>query len=95
MLDAIVERALRLSKSTTATLGLRDGDVARVVARIGSQALVERGDFVTLDQRRVSARAIVEARTFHIPDHSAPAVLDEFPDNHNRNPVAAAGATRA
>src|SRR5687768_18250869 len=35
VLAAVTESALRLSRSVTATLNLRDGDVGRIVARAG------------------------------------------------------------
>lgn len=88
VLDAIVERAMHLSKSTTAALGLRDGEHLRVVASGGVQADAHRGTVGALNQRRSSVRALVEQRTIHIADHSDPAVLEEFPENQNRAAVA-------
>ena len=88
VLDAIVERATRLSGSTTAGLALRAGDDIRVVATIGNQLRDARGDVIPIDLRRPAARTVVERRTIHIPDLSDPAVVEEFPDIVNRSPVA-------
>jgi GAF domain-containing protein len=88
VLDAIVEHAERLSKSTTAVLSLRDENRARVVAIRGIQAGHHLGEIGTIDRSRAAGRAYVEGRTIHIADHSDPVVLDEFPGNQNRAAVA-------
>jgi len=90
VLDAIVSRAMLMSKSTTAAVSLRVGDRLTIVASAGAQAgdYSQPGVSTVLNQRRASARAIIERRTIHIADHSAPEVLAEYPDNHNRTAVA-------
>jgi GAF domain-containing protein len=89
VLDAIVESAARLSSSRSANVVLRDGDRLPIVASVGVRAQELRARFATVDQRRPSARALLERRTIHIPNQSDPAVLAEFPDILIRTTVAA------
>jgi GAF domain-containing protein len=91
VLDAVVERGLRLSASSFAALMLRDGDVGRVVAFTGRIPADSRyGNTlydVPLTRRTTSTRVILTGLTIHIPDRSDSSVLAEYPDS------AFAGAT--
>jgi len=88
ILDAVVESARRLSNSPRSLLGIREGDALRVVAAAGAIRRGNRvGDIVSLvpETASVSARAMREQRTIHVPDMSAPAFLREFPDHSMRH----------
>jgi class 3 adenylate cyclase/putative methionine-R-sulfoxide reductase with GAF domain len=67
VLDTVVTNAARLCRALNATIYLRDGDVAVIHAQFG-----EGGS--PLDTRRalnadwITGRAILEARTIHVPD---------------------------
>jgi GAF domain-containing protein len=87
VLDAVVESTLRLSDSKRVYLSLRDGGNLRLTAAAGIYDAVPFTS-LSLDERRPPALAVVERRTIHVPDHSDPDVLGEFPDIRNRTPIA-------
>jgi two-component system, NtrC family, sensor kinase len=67
VLDAVVASAARLCEALDATILLRDGDV--VVPRAHSGPLgAPFGQRQPLNRRWVTGRAVLEARTIHVPD---------------------------
>ncbi|MFN8523464.1 MAG: GAF domain-containing protein [Chloroflexota bacterium] len=87
VLDSVVASGRRLSSSTFSWLMIRERDVARVVALDGRHdgaGAVSVGETRSMDNRQSAIRAMLEARTIHIPDRSDPAVLAEFPQNSYR-----------
>lgn len=82
VLDAIVSSGMRLSRSTTAYLGIREGEDFRVVAIAGSNPVSGAlGRVRSLAKRQSTTQAMLQSRTIHIPDRSDPAMLAEYPDN--------------
>jgi two-component system, NtrC family, sensor kinase len=80
VLDAVVASAARLCEALDAIVFLRDGEV--VVSRAHSGPLgLPFGEPQPLNRDWVTGRAVLEARTIHIPDllHS-----DEYPDGRER-----------
>ena len=76
ILDAVVANAARLCEALDATILLRDGDV--VVPRAHSGPLgAPFGQRQPLNRHWVTGRAVLEARTIHVPDllHT-----DEYPE---------------
>jgi len=84
VLDAVIQTALRISRSTNAWIATREGDeLVGIAAAAGllpdMTPLI--GRRMSLADRRISPRAFLERRTIHVPDRSDPAVMVEFPDN--------------
>jgi len=77
VLDAVVASAARLCEALAAVLVLRDGDV--VVNRAHSWPLgaANIGQRLPLNRRWVTGRAVLEARTIHVPDLLD---SDEYPE---------------
>jgi two-component system, NtrC family, sensor kinase len=76
VLDAVVASAARLCKALDAAILLRDGDV--VVPRAHSGPLgAPFGQRQPLNRRWVTGRAVLEARTIHVPDLLD---SDEYPE---------------
>jgi signal transduction histidine kinase len=76
VLDAVVASAARLCKALDAAILLRDGDV--VVPRAHSGPLgAPFGQRQPLNRRWVAGRAVLEARTIHVPDLLD---SDEYPE---------------
>jgi GAF domain-containing protein len=76
VLDAVVASAARLCEALDATILLRDGDV--VVPRAHSGPLgAPFGQRQPLNRRWVTGRAVLEARTIHVPDLLD---SDEYPE---------------
>ena len=85
VIATVVESARRLSRSPGVLLALREGDHLRVLATVGGPPrAVAVGEAVPLTLRRPSVRSLLERRTIHQPDASAPTVLTEFPDQISR-----------
>jgi signal transduction histidine kinase len=80
VLDAVAQSAMLLSESVDAMVSIRDGDMARVVA-IAGDAQHPVGATYPLSQRRPRFVAMLEGRTIHIPDLSAPSFRSAFPDS--------------
>ena len=84
VLNAVIQTSLRISRSSSAWIVSREGDELVGIAEAGPLApgLTRRiGARMSLADRRITPRALVERRTIHIPDRSDPSVLVEFPDN--------------
>ena len=80
VLDAVVASAARLCEALHSTIFLRDGNL--VVSRAHSGPLgLPLGEPQPLNRDWVTGRAVLEARTIHVPDlaHS-----DEYPDGRER-----------
>jgi two-component system, NtrC family, sensor kinase len=75
VLDAVVANAARLCRALNATVYLRDGDVAVIQAQFGPGGSPV-GTRRPLDDEWVTGRAVLEARTVHVPDLSG---TDEYP----------------
>jgi GAF domain-containing protein len=91
VLDAVVERACRMSRSTRAALALRDGEVLSLLAWTGSvSGSSEPHELVPVTARRPGPTAVREGRTLHFPDLSDPSIREAYPDNppHRWTPVA-------
>jgi class 3 adenylate cyclase len=67
VLDAVVANAARLCRALNATTYLRDGDAAVIQAQFG-QGGSPVGTRLPLDAEWVTGRAVLEARTIHVPD---------------------------
>jgi len=78
VLEEIVTSAGRLTRSTSAQLALREGDVLRhAVSAAGS--VFQAGDTVSMADHRPGVIATREGRTVHIPDRSDPSFRTEYP----------------
>jgi class 3 adenylate cyclase/putative methionine-R-sulfoxide reductase with GAF domain len=75
VLDAVVANAARLCRALNATVYLHDGDVAVIQAQFG-QGGSPIGTRRPLDGDWVTGRAVLEARTVHVPDLAR---TDEYP----------------
>jgi GAF domain-containing protein len=75
VLDAVVANAARLCRALNATVYLHDGDVAVIQAQFG-QGGSPVGTRRPLDGDWVTGRAVLEARTVHVPDLAR---TDEYP----------------
>ena len=90
VLDAICRSAMHLSHSPEAALGLRDGDVLRLVAGSGegSSSVAYIGLTWPLSRRTADVFCVTEARTIYIPDDTDPALVALYPDGDSRLPQA-------
>ena len=79
MLNAVVERALKLCDAADATIFLHEGDRLRSAARFGSTTTaVEEGQFIPLTRGSVTGRAVIDRAVIHMED-LATASEEEFP----------------
>jgi signal transduction histidine kinase len=81
VLDAVVASAGRLCEAQAATILLRDGDVVVTSAQSGPLEGTPIGHRTPLNLEWATGRAILEARTIHVPD---PTSTDEFPAGRER-----------
>ena len=79
VLDAVAETAARLCHAHDVVIRLVDGTVTRVVAHYGPIPLTVTRPRV-LTRGSIGGRAIVDARTVHIPDITEPHVREEYPE---------------
>ena len=81
VLDTVIASAARLCEALNATIFLRDSDI--VVARVHHGPLTGApiGRREALNLNWVTGRAVLEARTIHVPDL---ANSDEYPDGRER-----------
>ena len=77
VLDAVVASAARLCEALDAVIVLRDGDGVVNRAHSGPLGAANLDQRLPLNRRWVTGRAVLEARTIHVPD-----LLDseEYPD---------------
>jgi signal transduction histidine kinase len=81
VLDAVVASAGNLCEAQAASIFLRDGNDVVTRAQFGPLATTPLGHRTALNFDWVTGRAILEARTIHIPDLSS---SDEFPHGRER-----------
>ena len=80
VLEAIAQSGARLCKADDALIHLREGDVLRHVVHYGRMAAaLEIGETKPISRTWSPARAVLEARQFHIRD--ARGVTDEYPES--------------
>jgi signal transduction histidine kinase len=77
VLDAVVASAARLCEALDAVIVLRDGDVVATRAHSGPLGASPFGQRNPLNRRWVTGRAVLEARTIHVPDLLD---SDEYPE---------------
>jgi two-component system, NtrC family, sensor kinase len=77
VLDTVVANAARLCETPNATIYLRDGEVLIISAHEGSLGRLPIGDPRPLNRNWVTGRAVIEARTIHVPDLLN---SEDFPD---------------
>src|SRR5215469_12864191 len=77
VLNTVVASAARLCEAQNATIHLRDGDVLVPHAQSGPLGRTPLGERLPLSHRWVTGRAVLEARTIHVPDLLA---SDEYPE---------------
>src|SRR5262245_48183634 len=77
VLDAVVGSAARLCEALDAVIMLRDGDAVVNRAHSGPLGAANLGHRHPLNRRWVSGRAVLEARTIHVPDLLD---SDEYPE---------------
>ena len=77
VLDAVVASAARLCEALDAWIVLRDGDVVVSRAHFGPLGALPLGQRQPLNRRWVTGRAVLEARTIHVPDLLD---SDEYPE---------------
>jgi GAF domain-containing protein len=77
VLDAVVASAARLCEALDAVIVLRDGDVVVNRAHSGPLGAANLGQRLPLNRRWVTGRAVLEARTIHVPDLLD---SDEYPE---------------
>jgi hypothetical protein len=68
VLDVVVGSAARLCEALDAVIVLRDGDVVVNRAHSGPLGAANLGQRLPLNRRWVTGRAVLEARTIHVPD---------------------------
>ncbi len=68
VLDAVAANAVRLCEALNATIYLRDGDALVIHAQSGPLRGSEIGTRRALNNDSVAGRAVLEARTIHVPD---------------------------
>jgi GAF domain-containing protein len=81
VLDAVVARACRLCEAQAATIYLRDGDVVVTSAQCGPLEGTPIGHRTPLNLDWATGRAVLEARTIHVPDLLCSA---DFPQGRER-----------
>ena len=79
MFEAIVHDAARLCGARNAQIFRMEGETMRLVARCGVKSTLEVPEARAITSRSVSGRAILEARTIHLPDLLTE-VEAEYPD---------------
>ena len=79
MLDAVVERALKLCDAAQSGIFLVDGDGLKFAARFGTMLTPDYGERFPLSRGLAVGRAIFERQTIHHTD-MAPLVDDLYPD---------------
>ncbi len=79
MLDAVVERALKLCDAAQSGIFLVDGDGLKFAARFGTMLTPDYGERFPLSRGLVVGRAIIERHAIHHPDMAA-LVEDLYPD---------------
>ena len=77
VLETVVASAARLCEAQNATIHLRDGDVLVPQAQSGPLGRTPLGERLPLSRRWVTGRAVLEARTIHVPDLLA---SDDYPE---------------
>jgi GAF domain-containing protein len=77
VLDVVVASAARLCEALDAWIVLRDGDVVVSRAHSGPLGALPLGQRQPLNRRWVTGRAVLEARTIHVPDLLD---SDEYPE---------------
>jgi two-component system, NtrC family, sensor kinase len=77
VLNAVVASAARLCQAMDAVIVLRDGDVVVSRAQFGPLGTLPLGHRQPLNRRWVTGRAVLEARTIHVPDLLD---SDEYPE---------------
>jgi len=70
VLDAVVGSAARLCEALDAVIVLRDGDVVVNRAHSGPLGAADLSQRLPLNRRWVTGRAVLEARTIHVPEHA-------------------------
>ena len=86
VLDELGEAAMRQSRSAGCVMNLREGAVSRIVSVAGIQARDPQpqvGETNPVTMSRPGGRAMLEGRTIHIPDWTAPSAHAAFPDLSN------------
>ena len=78
MLDAVVERALKLCDAAESGIFLVDGDSLRFAARFGTMLTPDYGERFPLSRGLVVGRAIMDRRTIHHEDMVP--LIDDYPD---------------
>src|SRR3954470_16504693 len=81
VLDAVAERAARLSGVMYASLFLESQGVLRRVAGFGPRP-ADNGDGIPMRRTLVNSRSFIERRTVHVPD-ILPLLDSEYPDARN------------
>ena len=76
VLDAVAANAVRLCEALNATIYLRDGDAVEIHAQSGPLRGGQIGTRRALNNDWVAGRAVLEARTIHVPDLFT---SDEYP----------------
>jgi GAF domain-containing protein len=79
VLDAVVQTAARLCRAHDVVIQLVDGGMIRVVAHYGPIPIPFTEPRV-LTRAAINRRAILDARTVHIPDVTAAHVREEYPE---------------
>src|SRR6516225_4047447 len=80
-LDAVAANAVRLCEALNATIYLRDGDAVVIHAQSGPLRGSQIGTRRALNNDWVAGRAVLEARTIHVPDLFT---SDEYPRSRER-----------
>ena len=80
VLDVVAENAARLCEAKDAQLFRLDGDYYRLVASFGTLPVPRGGEAMPKIPGLVSARAMIDRETIHIPDIATPEVQADFPE---------------
>jgi GAF domain-containing protein/anti-sigma regulatory factor (Ser/Thr protein kinase) len=81
VLDAVVERAASLCRAIDAAVVIRDGSSIRRVASYGSLPVVPDEEDIPLTRELAMGAAILDCRTIHISDVTAPEIAREYPES--------------